>query len=706
MPHTRPRNPSPIPEVTWDSGFKEMNETWKGAIACLGVAVFFVMTIGIIYWQVVDQPNKNWIVRGSTSGLIWERRSHSLILQTLSEEKTVVEIDVGNFPDMELPFVKNLCWLNKTEFCYTWDDTADLKISFEPGLSVGTECYSIYWTPLHCELTLKDCFSMTNISWYGGASVSAQRWPLNNMNAKSQPYIISNLNKNPIGYGPVLERYFLGSTGVTVTIAPDVPVFLSVESNKHFCLESPSSIDMIPLQYMVCISQNITSAHQEVGSQLSEQERRLPNTDILGLPIWKYYGAADSAAKLERGLRSFFNRLKRHHLGEGLIAINEHSTMILSNADHTHLPGTSRKMHSPRHSRDLSLIKPLKLSITLSPYISISSQLFLMSLQEGKENYWLSLHSEFDSCSAPLLTTWKGQFSVRLNVTSNAAVSWYLERVSLLLQKLGATYVTFEGGEGNMFLEQAIHPPRGLEGDKYVCILALMASTLGNSTIISAGTRSNHLPLFVQMSSLQSDWSYAGLKSIIPSVLHYSLLGYNFFIPDAVGGTLTNEFLTDEELYIRWLQIVTFLPVMSFSTPPWVCCDDWVLNLTRQYIQRHQEFVVPLILKYSEEWLSMGYPIFRPVWWLSPNDPITFTVDDEFLIGDEVLIAPITEQGQVQRDIYLPGEDHLWMDTNTAQVFDGGTVIRNYSVKIAEVPVFVKVSSMPDCPRFPSSTGE
>lgn len=56
---------------------------------------------------------------------------------------------------------------------------------------------------------------MTNISWYGGASVSAQRWPLNNMNAKSQPYIISNLNKNPIGYGPVLERYFLGSTGKT-----------------------------------------------------------------------------------------------------------------------------------------------------------------------------------------------------------------------------------------------------------------------------------------------------------------------------------------------------------------------------------------------------------------------------------------------------------------------------------------------------------
>ncbi|XP_073203142.1 SITS-binding protein-like isoform X5 [Lepidochelys kempii] len=621
----RNRNQSPIPEVTWDSGLKEMNETWKGAIACLGVAVFFVMTIGIIYWQVVDQPNKNWILRGSTSGLIWERKSQSLVLQTLSEEKTLVEINVGNFPDMEQPFVKNLCWLNKTEFCYTWDATADLEISLEPGPSAGTECYRINWTPLHCKVTLKDCFSMTNVSWYGGASIRAQRWPLNNVNTKSQPFVISNLTKNPTGYGSVLEKYFLGSTGVTVTVAPDVPISLSVESNRHFCLESPSSISMFPLQYMVCISQNITSAHQEVGSQLSEQERRLPNTDILGLPIWRHYKAADSAAKMERGLRSFFNRLKRHHLGEGLIALNEHSTMLLSNA-------------------------------------------------------------------TPLLTKWKGQFSVRLNVTNDAARNWYMDRVSLLWQRLGAQYVTFEGAEGNTFAEQTVQPPKELEGDKYIGIFALMAATLGNSTIISAVTRSNHLPLFIQMTPLQSDWSYAGLKGIIPSVLHYSLLGYNFFIPDAVGGTLANEFLTEEELYIRWLQIVTFLPVMSFSTPPWVCCDKWVLNLTRQYIQRHQDFVVPLIVKFSKEWLSWGYPIFRPLWWLSPNDPVTFTIDDEFLIGDEVLIAPITEQGQVQRDIYLPGEGLTWMDTNTAQVFDGGTLIRNYSVSLVEVPVFVKAS--------------
>ena len=155
MPHARNRNPSPIPEGTWDTGLKEMNETWKGAIACLGVAVFFVMTIGIIYWQVVDQPNKNWILRGTFSGLIWERRTQSLVIQTLDEDKTFVEIDVGNVgsPDTEVPFVRNLCWLNKTEFCYTWESVAEVKISLE--VSGETECYGMSWTPASCHVVLK-----------------------------------------------------------------------------------------------------------------------------------------------------------------------------------------------------------------------------------------------------------------------------------------------------------------------------------------------------------------------------------------------------------------------------------------------------------------------------------------------------------------------------------------------------------------------
>ncbi|XP_069480227.1 SITS-binding protein-like [Ambystoma mexicanum] len=689
MPHTRATNPSPIPEVTWDNGQKEMYETWKGGVACLGVAIFFVMTIGIIYWQVVDQPNKNWVLKGSRSGILWERRTHSLLVQSPGEDRTFVEIGVGPFPDTELPFVRDACWLNKTEFCYTWDSSVELKISLEANVSGGAECYRIQWTPLRCQVKLKDCFSMVNISWYGGASLGAPHWPFNNVTMELQPFIISDLTRNPLGYGSVLERYFLGSTGVAVLLAEDVPVSISVDNNKHFCLENPSGSKVVPLQYTVCVSHSLLSVHQEMRSQFFQHERMLPNTDILRRPLWRHYGASDSAAKIERELRSFSNKLKRHNLGDGLISVNEHSTLLLSNMDHTR---ARKKRKSPREIAGLhSLIHHLQLSITLSPYLSVNSWQFLSFLEEGKEDFWLGLHSESNGYLAPLLTKWKGQFSVRLNVTCEAAVTWYLDTVSKLQKKLGAEYVTFEGGDSNTFTEQSVHPPASLEGDSYITYFAMIASKLGNSSILTAGTRSNHLPLFIQMAPLHSDWSYAGLKGIIPAVLHYSLLGYNFFIPDAVGGSLANEFLTDEELFIRWLQIVTFLPVISFQTPPWVCCDDWVLNLTRQYIKKHEDFVAPLIMKYAEEWRHSGNPIFRPLWMISPYDPVTFTIDDEFLIGDEMLIAPVTEQGRVQRDIYLPGDGCTWMDSNTAQVFDGGTLLRNYSASLMQVPVFLKV---------------
>lgn len=54
---------------------------------------------------------------------------------------------------------------------------------------------------------------MDNISWYGGASVQALRWPINDVDISMQPFSVSDLRDNPSGFGSVLERYFLGSSG-------------------------------------------------------------------------------------------------------------------------------------------------------------------------------------------------------------------------------------------------------------------------------------------------------------------------------------------------------------------------------------------------------------------------------------------------------------------------------------------------------------
>nr|XP_043891609.1 SITS-binding protein isoform X2 [Solea senegalensis] len=683
-------NPSPIPEVTWDTGLKEMNETWKGAIACLGVAVFFVMTIGIIYWQVVDQPNKNWILRGTFSGLIWERRTHSLVIQTLTEDKTFLEIDVGNVgnPDIEVPFVRNLCWLNKTEFCYTWDSVAEVKISLDVNEETETECYSMTWTPVLCHVELKDCFSMTNVSWYGGASVQGQTWPINDQNATMQPFTVSDLKDNPSGFGSALERYFLGSSGVAVLVSPDIPLQLGVDSRQQFCLQSLPGMERLPLQYTVCVARDVKAAHQEAAQQLSQHSRELPNMKALWQPFWKLLTNVDSGPKVERELRIFSNRLKRHQLGEGVISLNEHSTTLLSDMDHDYCNVRKRGM-SKRLTRDLPLVKLLNISITLSPFLGVDTTQFHTSLKDGTEAFWLSLPSAPQGQLIPVMSRWQGRFCVKLNITNPGAVSWFLDRVGSLQAHLGMEYVMLEGGEGNLFEEQALRAPQDLSGDKYIRLLADLATRIGDSTIVTAGTRSSHKPLFVRMTPLQSDWSLMGLKGIIPSLLHHTLLGYNFLIPDAVGGSLSGDLVTDEELFIRWLEIAAFLPVISFHTAPWVYGNAQVINLTQAYIVKHQRDVVPLIEKYAEEWQMTGNPIYRPMWWLSPSDPMTFTIDDQFLIGDKVLVAPVVEKGAVRRDIYLPDGGFQWQDSQNAQVFDGGTFLQDYPVPLEEVAVFV-----------------
>lgn len=168
-----------------------------------------------------------------------------------------------------------------------------------------------------------------------------------------------------------------------------------------------------------------------------------------------------------------------------------------------------------------------------------------------------------------------------------------------------------------------------------------------------------------------------------------------------------------------------FLVFSLLSTPK-------VLNLTQTYIAKHQRDVVPLIERYAEEWRLTGNPIYRPMWWLSPGDPATFTIDDQFLIGNEVmwwsfakglsiafestvvtvtkcttsssetdvdvyvcvqvLVAPVVVKGAVQRDIYLPDGGFQWQDSQNARVFDGGTFLQDYPVALEEVAVFLRRS--------------
>ena len=68
-----------------------------------------------------------------------------------------------------------------------------------------------------------------------------------------------------------------------------------------------------------------------------------------------------------------------------------------------------------------------------------------------------------------------------------------------------------------------------------------------------------------------------------------------------------------------------------------------------------------------------GLPINRPIWWLDPTDNFALGVDSEFLLGDDILVAPVLEEGAVDRDVYLPVG--LWQDANTKNILEVGMYV-------------------------------
>ena len=84
-----------------------------------------------------------------------------------------------------------------------------------------------------------------------------------------------------------------------------------------------------------------------------------------------------------------------------------------------------------------------------------------------------------------------------------------------------------------------------------------------------------------------------------------------------------------------------------------------------------------------------GSPINRPIWWLDPQDEEALGVDDEFLLGDNILVAPVMEEGCIQRDIYLPSGD--WQDQNSPGVVSGPVWIRDYDAPLFVLPYFIRI---------------
>jgi alpha-glucosidase len=192
--------------------------------------------------------------------------------------------------------------------------------------------------------------------------------------------------------------------------------------------------------------------------------------------------------------------------------------------------------------------------------------------------------------------------------------------------------------------------------------------------------------------------SWAALRMAIGTVLGMGLSGLPFTGPD-IGGFSGNP---SAELYLRSFQMATFLPffrthsaIGTARREPWVYGEPWT-GIVRRYLQL-RESLMPYLYTLAWEASQTGAPLARPLFWLEPADASLWDVNDAFLLGDTLLVAPVLEaNGATQavtpaRPVTLPDGEWVsfWDDTR----WQGPGQI-NVPAPFEQIPLLVRASSV------------
>lgn len=194
----------------------------------------------------------------------------------------------------------------------------------------------------------------------------------------------------------------------------------------------------------------------------------------------------------------------------------------------------------------------------------------------------------------------------------------------------------------------------------------------------------------------QSIWEH--LRMSVPMLLNLGMSGFSFCGTD-VGGF---SFDCTSELLSRWVQVGCFTPLFrnhscsyTRDQEPWAF-DEETLNINRKYIKLRYK-LLPYLYDLMWKGESTGLPVMRPLVLHYEHDKKVQEINDEFLFGKNILVAPILEQGKSFRAVYLP--EGQWTDYWTKETIKGEQII----VKEAPLdicPIYIKGGSI--IPNYPS----
>lgn len=207
-----------------------------------------------------------------------------------------------------------------------------------------------------------------------------------------------------------------------------------------------------------------------------------------------------------------------------------------------------------------------------------------------------------------------------------------------------------------------------------------------------------------------SDWR--ALRQSVTSGLSMAMCGIPWWNSD-IGGFLHGDTENDEfrELMVRWFQFGLFSPIMRLhgdrkrtkdqpNPHPELMCKSGGPNEIWCFGEENYEALKKLIetrerlkpytIKYMDIASQTGSPIMRPMFYDFYEDEVCYTLEDQYMYGEDILFAPIMEKGQVERKVYLP--EGNWVSVIDKKVYFGKQWL-DVHANLHEYIAFVKEGS-------------
>jgi alpha-D-xyloside xylohydrolase len=259
-----------------------------------------------------------------------------------------------------------------------------------------------------------------------------------------------------------------------------------------------------------------------------------------------------------------------------------------------------------------------------------------------------------------------------LDFSNPAAVAWYRDKIAGLL-RLGVGAIKVDFGEAapltgiyrsgrSGFYEHNLYPLR------YNKVVADLTKEVTGDNIIwarSAWAGSQRYPIHWGGDAGKMD---IGMAATLRGGLSLGLSGFTFWSHD-MGGFVGDK---AEDVYHRWVPFGMLTShSRSHGTPPkepWEFSPGFLADYRRAAEMKYR--LLPYIYAQAKDSSERGLPMVRALFVEYPDDPGSWLVEDEYLLGSDILVAPLLETGMTGRAVYLP--PGKWIDYQTGKSYAGG----------------------------------